>query len=413
MKTSKPAIERFISSPLFGVVFCAAGAYGLWWVVSRPPEPAPKPNPAIEQPANRRTAENVRPTPERRATTSVTEKNETGAGSRLSRARRSRSIETENEEAPPARTRRNEVVQNDQINYRASRPIVDADESDKVVAPRANSGDSVAARLKETRVPVTDTKPSKIPPSDANGSRAGTATAQIESMPKMEVAEAENGPEKLLTSRGLHKAKTWYVVATEYEIADEFEKHVHPTYNAMEVAMTLVTKAHEQDVIVNNLDADRILTQTNINGLQMQSNTLPNNLEGRAMAQEIRNQIQQLNFHLNEVVGALQIQRNLQVPPAKQQVFWDDFVMTRNHFQAASREIEPLFVKVSGEYKELEKDAEVKEALRVISDRKKVRYSLGPSKFLKDRKTALVNGNRMVSFNPDAYRSKAKIKSVK
>jgi hypothetical protein len=416
MKTSKPPVERFITSPLFGVVFCAAGALGLWWVVSQPREAAPKPNAAAEQPANRRTAESVRPSPERRTTSSVTETDEASQGSQLSRARRPSSTETKNEEAPPARTRRTEFAQqnraNDRPSERARQPIVNSDESDKAEEPRVNSGNALAARPSEPRVPVTETKPPKLPRSDANGSRALVAKAPDEGMPKLEVAGAETGPEKLLASRGLHKVKTWYVIPTEYEIDKEFKK-IRPTYNAMEFALRRVIAAKEQDVIVNTLEADQIATQTNINALQMQLGTLPNNLDGRAAAQEIRNQITQLNFHLNEVRGNLQIQRSLQVPPAQQQVFWGDFVETRNAFYAATKEIKPLFDQASAEYKQFENDTEVKEALRVISDRTRVRYALGPSKFLRAHKTDLMNGEKMVSFDPDAYRRKEKVKSVK
>jgi hypothetical protein len=290
----------------------------------------------------------------------------------------------------------------------ASEPVqpVDAVVKPEPVANPAHAKTEVATERPSNNATV----PMERPAEEVLAS-AGVSSA-IERMPESTVTEAQTGPEKLLASRGLHKVKTWYVVATEDEIDKEFNK-IRPTYNAMEIAMKRVITAKEQDVIVNTLDADEIATQTNINALQIQLGTLPNNLDGRAMANEIRNQIQQLNFHLNEVRGSLQIQRTLRVPPAQQRVFWGDFVRARETFLVATKEIRPVLDKAGAEYRMLENDAEVKEALRVISDRTKVRYSLGPSKFLKAHKTALINGEKMVSFYPDAYQTKQKTKTVK
>ncbi len=93
------------------------------------------------------------------------------------------------------------------------------------------------------------------------------------------------------------------------------------------------------------------------------------------------------------------------------QAVWNEFLMRRGEFLEANKQLRPIVDKAVKEYAALEDDPAVKDALQTIAKRSNSPASLGPSKDLTNAISKLRRAEQMVSFNPDAYRAKAKRKS--
>jgi len=224
------------------------------------------------------------------------------------------------------------------------------------------------------------------------------------------VVAAQLQPEDVLTGHGLRRAGTCYVVPTEAEIAIRFA-NMDPAYNDVVTAMNWVTRALRQEEIVSELADAQVIIQTRIEFLRGQIANPPPTAGVNPTVQELQYALQQAQVALNNVIVALIRERNLLATPDQKEAFWNGFLGARATYLKASKALRPTIDKAAEEYNKLKADADVMNALGVLSQRKKVHYSLGPSKDLKTIVTELKRREQNISLASDSYRSKRKVKS--
>ena len=246
---------------------------------------------------------------------------------------------------------------------------------------------------------------------------AGIAPVQTEAQGEKTTAGADASasrskasPDGVLGNRGLRKAGRYYVVATEKEIGERFNK-IKPIYNVMETAMNRFLMILDAEATVQYLDNERIAAETYIRDLGIQVDNMPNKAVNRAAIQQLRSTQQNTRVYLSDVRGNLQIARKNLVGPARKQAVWREFMKWRADFLESNKQLRPIVDKADAEYAALKKDPVVKDALQTLTKRSSAQVVLGPSKDLKTVISKLRKAEEMVSFDPDAYRRRPKRKS--
>ena len=132
--------------------------------------------------------------------------------------------------------------------------------------------------------------------------------------------------------------------------------------------------------------------------------------ETKAFRQIWQGQINDATNELNVVRGNLQIARKRRVGPGQQERRLQVFNTCRDEFLAASNQLEPFVKEANSEYDKLNGDLDIRNALLVLEKVEQVPFYLGPSKQFKTEVSQLIRENQMVSWNPDAFRTRSKKK---
>ncbi len=231
------------------------------------------------------------------------------------------------------------------------------------------------------------TKPERQPAKPDSNARA-----------ERDVAPAERSPEaERLARRGLTRSGKFYVVAAEQEFADEWNK-VRSRIDALQAASNQWHAALQAEAQFRELDAIRSEVAAQIKDIQNRMNRTPDRLV-RRWHQANLNAAQ---ANLNGVKAQLAEAKQWRVGPAKLKSLGEDVQNRKDEFTAAAAELDVAYKKLRTEYDAMRKDGEIRAALDVLREKKKLNVSLGPSDSVLNaiRRVELVRKQMSPDANP-------------
>jgi hypothetical protein len=212
------------------------------------------------------------------------------------------------------------------------------------------------------------------------------ATARTQRAPEEPLPEAEP-----LVRRGLTRSGKYYVVATEQEFAEGWSK-VRPLIDSMQAAWDAWEAAAQAEAQFQQLDATRIELADQIKAIRSEMAT-----RDRLVRRWHQPDLDAAEANLKGVRAQLDEAKKGRVGPAKMKSLQDDFLNRKEEFLAATGDLEGLFKKLRAEYDALRKDEEVRGALRVLKEKKKLNVSLGPSDDVTNAARRVERVRRMVA----------------
>ncbi len=366
------AIGRLVSDPICAIVVCAGGGFAVWYFGMQSPAGAPKAElvaknetrqPAVSSDRSEKPATN------RKAVATATGKTRKPAKERDLIATR-KSQDTEQREV---------IAQRDADS--------DVDQGERADDGRLASTPPASTPAGSPEVAAADRAE---PPSRAKGP-AGPPPAT---------------PEGLLESKGLTKSGGFYVLPIEKEVEQRY-RDVRPRHKLMQDAFNKFAGIADAEANFQAWDVERINVEAQIKELDIEIQRLAGSrvpVDAANRGQMIVTRTDRYEY-LVEVNRNLEIARKGRVTTEAWQAAHDDAMTLREKFLESSKALASKCDEMKGEYKELEQDSAVKDALRVVSLR------LGPSKDLRDKIQQVIRAERDVSFDPDAYKPKSKLKS--
>ncbi len=246
-----------------------------------------------------------------------------------------------------------------------------------------------------------DTKPAPVPtPTPTPTQTADAPKAKAEA----ELAPEDASPEAiLLAKRGLKKEGLFYVIATEYQVAEGYHKLV-PYWKVTAGAWGDLTQAVEIELYLQGLDDTRINLQSFINDLNLQLANIPNNPATKPARDALQQQKQVADANLRETNRLFAIAIKRRPAPGQIDRLRGIFLAKREEFYEESNKLKPVFDKVMQEYQELKKDKEVENAIKTLKEQTKAPVSIGPSTHCRKAFSQIKECQKMLSLDPDAYR---------
>jgi hypothetical protein len=247
--------------------------------------------------------------------------------------------------------------------------------------------------------------------------RPSTLVAVADAKPPKTQADSNESvelstPERVLDNRGLTKVGQFYVVATETEIGKQY-REITPIFDLVEAAYVEFQAILEVETLVQTLDDQRIVLEARINeiGLELGRITGSRLPEDQVYRTELNTELPLRKEALNNTNRDLRIAVKRLANPARKKAVYDEFFTRRDQFLAASRELQPIVKRATAEYRKLDQDAAVKDALRAVESDTNSNVKLGPSKSLKNAIGRLTRAERWLAIDKSVYRRGTKKKS--
>ncbi len=222
-------------------------------------------------------------------------------------------------------------------------------------------------------------------------------------------AIADGSPEVQLKKHGLTKSGSYFVLASETEILEKFEK-VRPLIASMAQRFNMLAQALRSEVLLADAEDYRKEIGERIDEANVMLSKMPNGpranseqkLEYQA-AQDFVSGITQERDNASRVVDA---RRTQQVPAGRKEELVKDFKAKWSDFLKAADELTPLFDEAFREYRRLKDDRAVKDALAALSRSTKATALLGPSRNLQNAVETIKSARR--TYAPETAAPKKK-----
>jgi serine/threonine protein kinase/formylglycine-generating enzyme required for sulfatase activity len=222
-----------------------------------------------------------------------------------------------------------------------------------------------------------------------------------------------DSPEGRLNARGLTRSGAYFVLASEAEILEKFEK-VRPLIASMAQPFNMFAQALNNEMrlagaeeIYNELRA--WVDAANAVLAKMPNGTRTNS-EEKLEYQNAKAALDVLTQDRDRSAGVVEAMRAQQVPAERKAELVKDFNSKWSDFLKAADELTPLIDKTLGEYRKLQGDASVKDALAAFSRSAKAAAILGPSKNLQNAHNAIRDAKR--AYAPETAAPKKKARST-
>ena len=231
---------------------------------------------------------------------------------------------------------------------------------------------------------------------------AGSATATADS------------PEEQLKSRGLRPSGPYFVVASEGEALEKYRK-IRPLVDQMAQAYGKYAQVVQNELLLAQAEEYHTQMSAQVNAANAALSKMPNgpransfeNQEYQA-AQAIRDGLVQERNSSSAAVEAL---RRQQFRPERKEQIAKDFMAKRSDFLKAEAELAKPIEKAKEEYRKLQGDSAVKDALAAIRRSRKTGAALGPSKNLQNVIDTIRKAER--AYSPETNAPKKKRQEAK
>jgi len=227
--------------------------------------------------------------------------------------------------------------------------------------------------------------------------RAGSATATADS------------PEEQLKSRGLRQSGPYFVVASEGEALEKYQK-IRPLVDQMDQAYGKYAQVVQNELLLAQAEECRNQMSAQVNAANAALSKMPNGPKANSFeqqeyqaAQAIRDGLVQERDASSAAVDAL---RRQQFRPERKEELAKDFTAKRTDFLKAEAELAKSIEKAKEEYRELQGDSAVKDALAAIRRSTKKGAALGPSKNLQNVIDTIRKAERAYSPETNAPKKK-------
>jgi formylglycine-generating enzyme required for sulfatase activity len=186
-----------------------------------------------------------------------------------------------------------------------------------------------------------------------------------------------------LKSRGLTRSGAYFVVASESEILERAGK-IRPPISQMAKAFEQYALVLQNEMQIAETEAFRSLRSEQVDAANKDLSTMLNGARANSLQNEqyqvARAFREGLERERDGAARAVELLRSQQVPPARKEELGKDFAAKRSDFTKADNELKPIYDKAMAEYRKLQADPTVKEALDSFRSSTKAAAYLGPSK---------------------------------
>jgi serine/threonine protein kinase len=266
-------------------------------------------------------------------------------------------------------------------------------------APSVPSPPRKGTKTTETEQPLTREPVSPPPPNEPK--------PKPDAVPSPE----DSAPEAILAQRGLKKEGSWFVVATEYEVMKGYDRAL-PYWKRTEAAWGELSQAWELEVTARNLEDQQTNLQFTIGDLKAQIASLPTGRMAPAphIRQALQDQLRLAHDSLSEVTRQLNLVNRKRPGLPRLEALRNVFIERRAEFFEESNKLLHTVKRLEQEYEELGKDTAVVNAIRALKEDKKAPIFLGPSGPCKKAVSKVKESQKLLSYNPDSFRSKKRTK---
>jgi serine/threonine protein kinase/formylglycine-generating enzyme required for sulfatase activity len=189
-------------------------------------------------------------------------------------------------------------------------------------------------------------------------------------------------PEAKLASRGLTQSGTFFVVASENEFLEK-ARNARPVWDQVAKAFAEYGQALRNAELMSNAEGIRAELSAQIDGARAMLSKMPNGrLANSADKQDFQlaeETLGRLERERDAAVQAIDKLRGQQVPEARMQELANAFATKRSEFMKSADELRVIREKAMGEYRKLQNDVAVKDALVAYGRSMKTSVFLGPS----------------------------------
>ncbi|HZW34692.1 MAG TPA: SUMF1/EgtB/PvdO family nonheme iron enzyme [Isosphaeraceae bacterium] len=216
----------------------------------------------------------------------------------------------------------------------------------------------------------------------------------IVSMPMTKSAQAAAGqtpapplvrgsPEELLQARGLTRSGAYFVVASENEVLERAKK-IRPLIDQMARAFEQYALVLQNEMQLAEAEEFRVLRSNQIDSSNAALSNMPNGSKANSFQNEQYQVARAFRDGLERERAAAartaELLRSRQVPKERKDELAKDFAAKRSDFLKAAGELKPIHDKAMSEYRKLQADRTVKEALDAFRRSTKAAAFLGPSR---------------------------------
>ena len=222
----------------------------------------------------------------------------------------------------------------------------------------------------------------------------------------------KGSPEEKLATRGLARSGAYFVVASEAEILEKFQK-IKPLIAGLAQPFNAFAVALRNEWLLADAEAYYTDIKERVDAAYDFVSKMPNG--SRASSQD-KQEYQTAQMALNELVQerddsskVVDAMRTQQVPAVRKEELIKAFNAKWSEFRKAADELMPLIDKALGEYRKLHGDSTVRDALATLSRSTKAAAILGPSKNLQNSIDTIKNARR--TYSPETAAPKKKARS--
>jgi hypothetical protein len=221
--------------------------------------------------------------------------------------------------------------------------------------------------------------------------------------------DAEGSPEEVLRNHGLTRSGAFFVLASEAEILDKSEK-VRPLIASMAQPFKMFSLALRNDMLLAEAEAYLNEMRARVDAANAVLSKMPNGNKANSLEKQEYQRAQTALDGLTEerdnssrMVDALRAQ---QFPAGRKEEFVKDFNVKWSGFLKAANELTPLIDNALSEYRKLQGDPQVRDALASFRRSTKVEALLGPSKDLRKAADSIKDAKR--KYAPETAAPKKK-----
>jgi serine/threonine protein kinase len=247
----------------------------------------------------------------------------------------------------------------------------------------------------------------------AGSGGANTAPANAPAKPPVSKAPVStappDSPEGRLNARGLTRSGAYFVLASEAEILERFEK-VRPLIARMAEPFNMFAQALNNEMLLAGAEETHNELRAGVEAANAMLSKMPNgnrtNSEEKLEYQTAKAALDGLAQDRDNSSRVVDAMRAQQIPAERKAELVKDFNSKWSDFLKAANELTPLIDKTLGEYRKLQADPSVKEALAALRRSTKAAAILGPSKNLQNAHNAIKDAKR--AYAPETAAPKKK-----
>jgi len=238
-----------------------------------------------------------------------------------------------------------------------------------------------------------------------------TASTPVTSPP---ISTAADSPEEQLKSRGLRRSGSYFVVASEGEALEKYQK-IRPLVDQMAQAYGKYAQVIQNELLLTQAEEYRNQMSAQVNAANAALSGMPNGPKANSFEKQEHQAAQAMRDGLvqerNSSSAAVDALRRQQFPPERKGELAKDFSAKRTDFLKAEAELAKPIEKAKEEYRKLQGDSAVKDALAAIRRSTKTGAALGPSKNLQNVIDTIRKAER--AYSPETNAPKKKRQEAK
>ncbi len=225
---------------------------------------------------------------------------------------------------------------------------------------------------------------------------------------------AKGSPEEKLSTRGLSRSGTYFVVESETEILEKFAK-MRPLIASIAQPFNTFARALRNEMLLADAEWYHNDMRARVDEASKVLSTMPNGAKANSQekldyqaAQAFLDGLTQERDNASRAVEAIRAQ---QIPAGRKEELVKDFKAKWSDFLRATDELTPLIDSALGEYRKLRSDPSVTDALAALSRSTKAAAHLGPSKNLQKALDTIKEAKR--AYAPETAAPKKKTRPAK